>query len=54
MSNITGSRVLNRTGARVLTQQEVESVSGRSTNCTFQVTHVGGVIDDLVDDCFEA
>ncbi len=45
-------RVLGRDGARELTKAEVDRVSGSSTNCTFQQTHVGNTIDDLVDDCF--
>ncbi len=45
-------RVLGRAGARELTREEVDRVSGSSTNCTFQQTHVGNTIDDLVDDCF--
>lgn len=44
-------RVLGRTGARELTTEEVDRVSGNSTNCTFQQTHIGNTIDDLVDDC---
>ena len=45
-------RVLGRAGARELTKAEVDRVSGSSTNCTFQQTHIGNAIDDLVDDCF--
>lgn len=45
-------RVLGRAGAREMTKEEVDRVSGSSTNCTFQQTHVGHSIDDLVDDCF--
>jgi len=50
---MTTSRVLGRIGARELTPEEIEKVSGRAgTNCTFQVTHIRHIIDDLVDDCF--
>jgi hypothetical protein len=50
---MTTSRVLGRLGARELTEEEIQRVSGRSgTNCTFQVTHIRNIIDDLVDDCF--
>jgi hypothetical protein len=45
------ARVLGRAGARELTTEEVDRVSGNATNCTFQQTHVGHTIDDLVDDC---
>ena len=49
---MSDKRVLSRTGARELTAEEVENVSGsQSTNCTFQQTHRGGIIDYLVDDC---
>jgi hypothetical protein len=48
---IDKSRVLGRVGARDLTMEEVDRVHGNSTNCTFQSTHFGGKIDDLVDDC---
>lgn len=47
-------RVLSRTGARVLTQEEIDNVygsQGTGPACTFQQTHVGHAIDDLVDDC---
>ena len=44
-------RVLGRCGARELTLEEVDRVSGNATNCTFQQTHIGHIIDDLVDDC---
>lgn len=45
-------RVLGRTRARELTAEEIQRISGSAgTNCTFQVTHVRNIIDDLVDDC---
>jgi hypothetical protein len=46
------NRVLNRVGARALTPEEIERVKGsQATACTFRTTHIGNIIDDLVDDC---
>ena len=49
---MSNQRVLSRVSARELTPEEVDRISGRAgTACTFQQTHIGHIIDDLVDDC---
>jgi hypothetical protein len=51
--SISKQRVLGRVGARELTPEEMEAVTGSAaTACTFQQTHPKpNIIDDLVDDC---
>ena len=51
MANQSNSpRVLNRAGARELSAEETEKVSGA---CTFRTTFIrGAAVDTLVDDCF--
>ncbi|MBZ5522887.1 MAG: hypothetical protein LAP21_11675 [Acidobacteriia bacterium] len=51
ISNDRQYRVLGRTGARELTLEETARVSGGDSACTFVTTHVGHIIDDLVDGC---
>jgi len=45
------NRVLGRVCARELTPAEIERITASATNCTFRTTHIGNIIDDLVDDC---
>lgn len=45
------NRVLGRVRARELKPEEIERITASATNCTFRTTHIGNIIDDLVDDC---
>ncbi len=44
------NRVLNRTGARQLTPEEVERVSGAQTGCRGTSLHPGGPVVDVLCD----
>jgi hypothetical protein len=49
MKDQSNNRVLGRVGARELTLEETARVSAGA--CTFVTTHIGNIIDDLVDNC---